>query len=70
MGNGPIYNAGKNENFDIQFLPDRVVQEFNHQANILTLTNTFDHSISTEMLSNQFLLLSEIFHNLFPIHTI
>ena len=38
-------------NFDIQFLPDRIVQELNHPAS--SLTDTTAVSLPTEMLSNQ-----------------
>lgn len=51
------------KNFDIQFLPDRIVQELNHQA--ISLTDTTAISIPTEMLSNQIFSFSEAVHNLF-----
>ena len=51
------------KNFDIQFLPDRIVQELNHQAS--SLTDTTAINIPTEMLSNQIFSLSEAVHNLF-----
>ena len=51
------------KNFDIQFLPDRIVQELNHQAS--SLSHTTASSIPTEMLSNQIFSFSEAVHNLF-----
>ena len=58
------------KNFDIQFLPDRIIQELNHQSNSISNASNIGHFISTEMLSNQIISLSEIVHNLFPAHTI
>ena len=53
------------KNFDIQFLPDRIVQELNHQASSLIHTTT--SSLPTEMLSNQIFSFSEAVHNPFYI---
>ena len=57
------------DNFDIQFLPDRVVQKLDYQdiAFIQADTININHFPSTEMLANKFLSFSEMFHNLFPI---
>jgi uncharacterized protein YggT (Ycf19 family) len=59
------------QDFDIQFLPDRVVQEFNQKvltsnlpptSEFLTMnSNTVNHSIPTELLSASNLLQTDIF---------
>ena len=58
------------KNFDIQFLPDRVIQELNSQVHVSSQTNNIDHFSSTEMLSNQLVSLNEMFWNLFPVDII
>jgi len=54
------------KNFDIQFLPDRVVQELNsHANNVNHVThNSINHLVPTELLSHKI----ETFTHFFPIH--
>lgn len=58
------------KNFDIQFLPDGVVHELNNHTNNVAHASNIDHFFSTELLSNQISLLTEILHNIFPVHII
>jgi hypothetical protein len=54
------------KNVDIQFLPDRVVQELNHHANNVTQATNINisHFIPTELLSHKI----ETFTHFVPIH--
>lgn len=55
------------KNFNIQFLPDHIVQELNHQS---SNASGIRHFITTEMLSNQIFSFSEMVQHLFPVNII
>jgi len=50
------------KNFDIQFLPDHVIQQLNHQVSSVS---DVEHFTSTEMLSTHLLSFNEMLHHFF-----